>query len=130
MASRAQEAVAAARQGRVWVFGECEFDELSFELRVRGGRVELESKPLEVLRQLLLRSGEVVSKEELLQAVWPGVLVVDASLANAVSKLRRALGEEEGAIKTVPMRGGGSMGPHHRRQILSKLRISSQSVTA
>src|SRR5947209_1628996 len=105
MASRAQEAIAAAKQARVWVFGECEFDELSFELRVRGGRVELEAKPLEVLRQLLLRSGEVVSKEELLQAVWPGVLVVDASLANAVSKLRRALGEEEGAIKTVPRVG-------------------------
>ena len=45
-----------------------------------------------LLRYLLSRSGEVVRKEELLEAVWPGVLVVDASLATAVSKLRKVLG--------------------------------------
>lgn len=105
MASRAQEAAAAPKQARVWTFGECEFDELSGELRVKGATAELEAKPLEVLHQLLLRPQDVVSKEELLQAVWPGVLVVDASLANAVSKLRRVLGDQEGVIKTVPRVG-------------------------
>jgi len=60
----------------------------------------LERKPLELLRYLLSRSGEVVRKEELLEAVWPGVLVVDASLATAVSKLRKVLGEHD-VIQTV-----------------------------
>jgi DNA-binding winged helix-turn-helix (wHTH) protein/TolB-like protein len=86
--------------GRVWQFGECEFDELRYELRVRNRVVDLEAKPLEVLHQLLLRAGDTVRKEDLLEAVWPGVLVVDASLATAVSKLRKVLGEEE-IIKTV-----------------------------
>ena len=90
--------------GRVWQFGECEFDELRYELRVCGKVVELEGKPLEVLHQLLLRAGDTVRKEDLLEAVCPGVLVVDASLATAVSKLRKALGEEE-IIKTVPKVG-------------------------
>jgi TolB-like protein len=66
--------------------------------------VEIEGKPLEVLHQLLLRAGDVVSKEELLDAVWPGVSVVDASLATAVSKLRKAL-EDDTIIKTIPKVG-------------------------
>ncbi len=91
-------------QGRLWRFADCEFDDLRFELRVRGQAVELERKPLELLRHLLSRSGEVVRKEELLEAVWPGVLVVDASLATAVSKLRKALGDQD-VIQTVPRVG-------------------------
>jgi DNA-binding winged helix-turn-helix (wHTH) protein/TolB-like protein len=89
---------------RVWQFGECEFDELRYELRVRSQVVEIEGKPLEVLHQLLLRAGDVVSKDELLDAVWPGVSVVDASLATAVSKLRKAL-EDDTIIKTIPKVG-------------------------
>src|SRR5258708_16834543 len=86
--------------GRLWQFGECEFDELRYELRVRNTVVDLEGKPLEVLHQLLLNAGDTVRKDDLLASVWPGVLVVDASLATAVSKLRKVLGDEE-IIKTV-----------------------------
>jgi DNA-binding winged helix-turn-helix (wHTH) protein/TolB-like protein len=88
----------------VWRFAACEFDDLRFQLVVHGEPVELERKPLELLRYLLSRSGEVVRKEELLEAVWPGVTVVDASLATAVSKLRKVLGEQE-IIQTVPRVG-------------------------
>src|SRR5579864_6580769 len=90
--------------GRVWQFADCEFDELSRELRVRGKRVELEAKPLDILLQLLLHPGEVVTKEELLEAVWPSVMVVDGSLATAVSKLRKVMGDEQ-VILTVPRIG-------------------------
>jgi DNA-binding winged helix-turn-helix (wHTH) protein/TolB-like protein len=88
----------------LWRFANCEFDDLRYELRVDGHVVESERKPLELLRYLLSRSGEVGRKEELLEAVWPGLNVVDASLATAVSKLRKALGEQE-VIQTVPKVG-------------------------
>lgn len=92
--------------GRVWRFADCEFDELRRELRVKGKRVELESKPLDILLQLLLHSGEVVTKEELLDSVWPSVMVVDGSLATAVSKLRKAMGDDEHpVVLTVPRAG-------------------------
>lgn len=92
--------------GRVWRFSDYEFDELRRELRAKGKPVELESKPLEILLQLLLHAGEVVTKEELLEAVWPDVMVVDGSLATAVSKLRKAMGDEEHpAVVTVPRIG-------------------------
>jgi serine/threonine protein kinase len=80
--------------GRLCRFAGCEFDEARRELRVRGKAVDPEAKPLEVLRQLLLHPGEVVTKEELLESVWPDVSVVEGSLTNAISKLRKALGDD------------------------------------
>lgn len=92
--------------GRLWRFADYEFDELRRELRVKGKAADLESKPLDILLQLLLHAGEVVTKEELLESVWPDVMVVDGSLATAVSKLRKAMGDEDHpAIVTVPRVG-------------------------
>ncbi len=92
--------------GRLWRFSDYEFDELRRELRTKGKPLELESKPLEILLQLLLHAGEVVTKEELLESVWPDVMVVDGSLATAVSKLRKAMGDEDHpAVVTVPRVG-------------------------
>lgn len=91
--------------GHIWRFEGCEFDELRRDLKVDGRPVDIEVKPLDVLQQLLLHAGEIVTKEELLEAVWPGLVVVDASLATAVSKLRRALGSHADVIVTVPRIG-------------------------
>ena len=91
---------------RLWKFANCEFDELRRELRVNGVAVDLEAKPLEVLSHLLQHAGEVVTKDELLESVWPGTTVVDGSLATAVSKLRKAIGDEDQlTILTVPRTG-------------------------
>ena len=53
----------------MWRFADHEFDELRWQLRFKGQVIELEAKPLEVLLQLLLHAGEVVTKEELLESV-------------------------------------------------------------
>ncbi len=96
----------AETSGRLWRFTDYEFDELGRELRVKGKPVDLEAKPLDLLLQLLLHAGEVVTKEELLESVWPDVMVVDGSLATAVSKLRKAMGDEDHpVIVTVPRVG-------------------------
>jgi DNA-binding winged helix-turn-helix (wHTH) protein len=106
MAFKAHQSREEQTPGRIWRFADCEFDELARVLRVRGQTVELELKPLELLLHLLLHAGEVVTKEELLEAVWPDVLVVDSSLATAVSKLRKAVGDEDRPIvSTVPRVG-------------------------
>src|SRR6202453_5534870 len=91
---------------RLWRFADYEFDELGRELRVKGRPADMESKPLDVLLQLLLHAGEVVTKEELLEAVWPDVIVVDACLATAVSKLRKDLGDEEHPVIVTVARVG------------------------
>ena len=103
---------------RLWHFAGCEFDELRLELRVEGKPVELELKPLEVLQQLLQHAGKVCTKEQLLEAAWPGLMVVDSSLATAMSKLRKALGDENSAIVlTVPRVGYRLAVPVHSQLI-------------
>jgi len=97
---------ASRRRRRLWRFAGAEFDEASWTLRIDGQPVPLEGKPLEVLHELLLRAGEVVTKDEILDAVWPGVAVVEGSLPTAISKLRKALGErQDNIIETVPRVG-------------------------
>lgn len=94
------------RRRRRFSFANVRFDEGAWTLLVGGQAVPLEAKPAELLHGLLLRAGEVVTKDELLDLVWPGVHVVEASLSVAISKLRRALGDEAGAIiETVPRIG-------------------------
>lgn len=96
------------RQGRRWRFGAAILDEASWTLCVDGRRIPVEAKPMELLHELLLRSGDTLTKDELLDAVWPGVAVVEASIPTAIAKLRRALGDDregEPIIETVPRVG-------------------------
>ena len=93
------------RDRLIWTIGAAEVDEASWRLRVAGRDVDIEQKPMELLLALLHRNGEVVTKDELLDLVWPGVTVVPASLPTAIAKLRRALGGEAAIVETVPKLG-------------------------
>jgi TolB-like protein/DNA-binding winged helix-turn-helix (wHTH) protein/Tfp pilus assembly protein PilF len=62
-------------------------------LSAAGNTVKIEPKAMAVLVYLAGRPGQVVSREALLAAVWPGVVVGDDSLSQVVTKLRRALGD-------------------------------------
>src|SRR5438105_1385283 len=78
------------------------------ELRRGEERVRLEPKAMEVLLFLAARRGEPVSREELLSGVWPNVLVGDDVLTQAVTKLRKALGDDARSptyIETISKRG-------------------------
>ncbi|MEQ8991924.1 MAG: winged helix-turn-helix domain-containing protein [Pseudomonadales bacterium] len=99
-------------------FGAAEFDEARFELRVAGLPVEVQRKPLEVLSVLLAHAGEVVTKEELLDTVWQGRPTVDNVVANAVAKLRGALGPDAAdRIVTQPRVGYRFDGPLARTAV-------------
>jgi DNA-binding winged helix-turn-helix (wHTH) protein/TolB-like protein len=75
-------------------------------LAADGHVVELRPQAFAVLQLLAERAGRLVTKDELLAAVWPGVVVTDDSLVQAVGDLRRALGEAgHHVVKTVPRRG-------------------------
>jgi non-specific serine/threonine protein kinase len=90
------------RPGRTWRFGAACFDAVALRLTVGGVVVELEPRPLELLGLLLEHAGEVVTKDEILDALWPDRTVTEASLTKCVARLRAALGEgEQAAIRTV-----------------------------
>ncbi len=77
------------------------------ELRANDGqRVELRPQALDLLIHLARNAGRVVGKTELLEQVWPGVVVTDDSLVQAVGDVRRAIGDNaHQVIQTVPRRG-------------------------
>src|SRR5262245_32560200 len=90
-----------------WEFGSFQLDEEARELRLRGREIVVEPLVFDVLADLVRNRDRVVTKEELLERVWPDALVTDASLQRVVSLARSALrsGGMEEAIKTFPRRG-------------------------
>jgi eukaryotic-like serine/threonine-protein kinase len=91
-------------------FGAFEVDLRSGELRKHGIRLKLQQQPFQVLALMLERPGEVVTREELHQKLWPADTFVDfdTGLNSAIKKLRDALSdsaEEPRYIETLPRRG-------------------------
>ena len=90
-------------------FGPFEIDSKSGELRKLGVRIKLQDQPFQILQILLEHPGEVVTREELRQRIWPEAFVdFDHGLYNAVKRLREALGDVADTprfIETLPKRG-------------------------
>jgi TolB-like protein/DNA-binding winged helix-turn-helix (wHTH) protein len=71
-----------------------------------SGEIALRAKSLDVLIYLAMSAGRVVSKTELLEAIWPDIIVSDESLERCVSDIRAALSDHDRKIlKTVARRG-------------------------
>jgi len=101
---------ANAQPSRRLRFDEFEIDLRSGELWVRGKRVRLQDQPFQVLSVLLERRGEIVTRDELKQILWPADTFVDFDdgLNTAIRKIRDALGdsaEKPRFIETIPRRG-------------------------
>jgi TolB-like protein/DNA-binding winged helix-turn-helix (wHTH) protein/Tfp pilus assembly protein PilF len=101
------ESTARARIAR---FGTFEADLSARELRKSGVRIKLHGQPFEVLAMLLERPGDLVTREELQQRLWPTDTFVDFDhgVNTAINRLREALGDSADAprfVETLPRRG-------------------------
>jgi adenylate cyclase len=77
-----------------------------FSLYGPSGRLDLRPKSFEVLRYLAEHASRLVTKDELIKAVWPDVAVTDESLTRCISDVRHVLGDEsQSIIKTIQRRG-------------------------
>ncbi len=75
-------------------------------LRASDRLIELRPRSFDVLACLVERAGRLVTKDELIEAVWPNVVVTEESLTRCICDVRRALGDgEQMIIKTLPRRG-------------------------
>ena len=87
-------------------FGDVEFESVSGDLRLDGQTQRLRPQTAAVLAQLLLQPGSLVSRDDMLKAVWGDVIVTENSLAQCIAEIRRALGPaRESWIKTNARRG-------------------------
>jgi cholera toxin transcriptional activator len=96
--------------GRLLRFGAFEVDLLAGELRKNGLRIRMQEQPFQVLALLLERAGDIVTREELRQRLWPADTFVDFdhSLNTAINKIRDALGDSAATpryIETLARRG-------------------------
>src|SRR3984893_15445720 len=93
--------------------GQYEFGAYRLEAQSRmlfrgGNHVALPPKAAELLVALVQAAGRVLTREELLQRLWPDTVVEEGSLTSQISLLRKALGERPKAqdfIETIPKRG-------------------------
>lgn len=100
----------APHQSRILKFGVFEVDLELGELRKSGLRIKLVGQPFEVLRMLLERPQQLVTREELQKHLWPKNTFVDHELGlkKAVNRIREALGddaENPRFVETIPRRG-------------------------
>lgn len=104
---------------RVYRFGPFAVDARTGEVHKDGRRIRLQEKPVQVLLALLERPGDVVTREELHQRLWPADTFVDFDhgLNIAIAKLREALNdsaEHPRFIETLPKRGYRFLAPVDR----------------
>lgn len=85
--------------------GECELDLGVRALRRGGNVVELGSRAFDVLATIALAGGRIVSKDDLMEAVWPDTIVEESNIHVQLSAIRKALGGDRKLILTVPGRG-------------------------
>src|ERR1700722_15838502 len=95
---------------RILRFGIFEVDLAAGELRKNGARIRLQEQPFQVLTALLEGAGQVVTRDELREKIWPADTFVDFdhSLNTAVNKIRESLGDSASSprfIETLARRG-------------------------
>jgi TolB-like protein len=118
-------------------FGPYEVNLRTGELRKKGFKIRLQDKPFQILAALLERPGELVTRDELRQRLWPGDTFVDFDngLNTALTKLRECLAdsaEEPRYIETFPRRGYRFVAPasrtaHGRVTMLAVLPFANMS---
>src|SRR5262245_38481096 len=93
------------KAARVYRFGPFQLDLRERRLSRAGAVITLRLKVFETLRVLVENAGRLVTKQELLDAVWPNTTVEENNLTHTISVLRKALGEKatgQEYIETVP----------------------------
>jgi predicted ATPase/DNA-binding winged helix-turn-helix (wHTH) protein len=109
--------VRAPHDGDIASFGPFSLHGKTRLLERDGVPVKLGSRALDILRLLVSRAGDVVSKNELLSHAWPGLVVEEISLRVHIAEIRKALGDgKEGAryITNIPSRGYCFVAPVQR----------------
>ena len=92
----------------VYRFANCELDEHLYQLRCDGTPVALEPKVFDVLAYLVQHHDRVISKDELLDKLWPGQIVSETALTQCIMAARKAVGDDgnrQHIIKTQHGRG-------------------------
>jgi predicted ATPase/DNA-binding winged helix-turn-helix (wHTH) protein len=95
----------AAGDRPVYASGDCEIDLARRELRMLGSAVPIGGRAFDIIEVLVQSAGQLVTKDELADRVWPGAVVMDNTLHVHVAAARKALGRHRSLLKTESGRG-------------------------
>ena len=110
---------------RVYQFGSFSLDEMEHQLLRHGEPVRLAPKAFDVLLVLIQNRGCLVTKEKLLEEVWPDAFVEEANLSVHIANLRKTLDDGKcQCIETVPKRGYRFVAPvSERTEVLNSVAV-------
>ncbi len=100
----------------VYVSNDCEIDLGRRELRILGATVPVGSRAFEIIEILAKSAGELVTKDELMNRIWAGAIVMDNTLRVHTAAVRKALGPYRNLLKTEAGRGYRLLGSWTVRQ--------------
>ena len=89
----------------IYESGGCEIDLARRELRVLGSPAPLGGRAFEIIEALAESAGKLVTKDELMNRIWPGAVVMEGTLHVHAAAVRKALGPYRGLLKTEARRG-------------------------
>lgn len=92
----------------IYRFDQCELDDVRHQFRRNGTVEHIEPQVFDLLLALLQRPGDLISRDALVDAVWQGRIVSEATIAARISAARKAVGDtgkDQRIIVTVPRRG-------------------------
>src|SRR5271156_6221476 len=99
-------AVGMVAEGRhVYTSGDCEIDLARRELRILGSPVPIGGRAFEMIEALVRSAGQLVTKDELMDRLWPGAIVMENTLQVHAAAIRKALGPYRSLLKTESRRG-------------------------
>src|SRR5277367_1377980 len=109
--------------------GECEIDFARRELRVLGSPVPIGGRAFDIIDALAQSPGQLVTKDELMDRIWPGAIVMDATLHVHAAAVRKALGPYRDLLKTESRRGYRLLGEWTaRRHDTTRLSLGPQRI--
>ena len=89
----------------IYAMGECEIDLARREVRIGGSPVPIGGRAFEIVEVLAQAAGELVSKDGLMDRIWPGAVVLENTLQVHAAAIRKALGPHRRLLKTESGRG-------------------------
>ncbi|MCA8274639.1 helix-turn-helix transcriptional regulator [Burkholderia sp. AU30280] len=98
------------------------------EIRSNGKLLRIGSRAFEILELLIRANGALVSKDEIMQRVWPHTIVEENNLQVHIAALRKALADDRNLIVTVPGRGYRLVGGH--AEVTAPARPATSRLTA
>jgi TolB-like protein len=115
-----------------FLFGNHVLDIAQRELRLNAEPVAVEPLVFDLLAYLVVHRDRVVSKDEVLDAIWSGRIVSDSALATRIAAARWAVGdsgEAQRLIRTIARKGFRFIGVVHEEQVAAQAEVSTASAT-